>query len=434
MNEFSVLPQPETVPVIPGNLSGRYLEVRSQTRLLCEPLQTEDFVVQPMEDVSPPKWHLGHTTWFFENFILSPFLEGYWPFNENFGYIFNSYYESVGKRIKRANRGNLTRPSTAEIWKYRDHVDTAMVSLLMKENDNSGEIYQRLELGLNHEQQHQELLLTDLKFILGNNPLLPAYIIELSGTRTKSPEPLTDSWLSMDEGLYQTGYDGNGFCFDNEKGAHKVFLHAYRVMDRLVTNGEYMEFMRSGGYSDFRHWLAEGWDWVNKGQVNAPLYWFEKDDEWHHYTLHGPEKVNADEPVTHISFFEADAYAKWKGKRLPTEFEWEAACNKYQPLVGDTPNLLNNGIMSPSTRRKGSYQFIGDAWEWTNSAYLPYPYYQKAEGALGEYNGKFMINQMVLRGGSCATPLSHIRSTYRNFFPPDKQWQFSGIRLAEHVL
>jgi ergothioneine biosynthesis protein EgtB len=433
MSGSSVLRQPEIIIGSNRSVQERYLQIRTLTRNLCEPLQTEDFVVQPMEDVSPPKWHLGHTTWFFENFLLSPFLDGYRPFNEKYGYIFNSYYESVGKRVKRANRGNLTRPSIAEIWKYRDHVDTAMIMLLEKTGTQETELYKILELGLNHEQQHQELLLTDLKFILGTNPLLPAYQADISAVETMSANSDPENYLVMEEGLYDIGYEGTGFCFDNEMGRHRVFLHAYRIMDRLVTNEEYLEFMKDGGYTDFRHWLAEGWDWVNNRQVLSPLYWFEKDGEWYNYTLKGARKVVLDEPVTHISFYEADAYAKWKGRRLPTEFEWEAACNFYRSQEPGMANILDTRIMSPASRKEGEFQFIGDAWEWTNSAYLPYPYYQKAEGALGEYNGKFMVNQMVLRGGSCATPASHMRVTYRNFFPADKQWQFSGIRLAEHI-
>jgi ergothioneine biosynthesis protein EgtB len=401
----------------------RYRKVRQQTETICQPLQPEDFVVQPMEDTSPPKWHLGHTTWFFETFILEQFKEDYKLFHPKFSFIFNSYYESVGERVIRANRGNMSRPTTNEIMDYRHYVDEQMEEFLSDEITE--EIRKVLETGLQHEQQHQELLLTDLKYILGTNPLFPIYKIQEKSDFEGKPMA---SWLSIEGGVHQIGYDGEDFHWDNEEGVHKVYIQDFEIQDRLVTNREYLEFIEKGGYQDFQHWLSEAWSWVQQNEIVAPLYWHKVAGDWKSVTLSGFEAIDWDAPVTHISYFEADAFASWKNTRLPSEFEWEIACKKYGELSEEKGNFVEKGILQPQPAKTN--QFYGDCWEWTNSAYLPYPKYATAEGALGEYNGKFMINQMVLRGGSCATPFDHIRPTYRNFFPTYARWQYSGIRLA----
>jgi ergothioneine biosynthesis protein EgtB len=411
-----------------AKLLARYETVRAQTEAICAPLHVEDFVVQPIVDVSPPKWHLAHTTWFWEAFILEKYFSEYHLFNEHFPFLFNSYYESLGERWQRTERGNLTRPTVEEVYAYRAYVNKHMERLL-RTNNISDELVQLVELGLNHEQQHQELLVTDIKYILGHNPLYPAYSKQPEQVQCGVSHPML--FLEMPEGLYDIGHQGKDFCFDNELGAHKVYLHAYRIADRLVTNGEYLEFMTSGGYTDPDHWHMDGWEWLKQQPIKAPLYWHKENGRWYNYTLAGYRPVDNNEPVTHISFYEAAAYARWAGKRLLTEFEWEAACRIYGYM--DSSSLLDGGMFHPQCKRESSKQLLGDAWEWTNSAYLPYPYYTQAKGALGEYNGKFMINQMILRGGSCATPESHMRLTYRNFFQPDKRWQFTGIRLGESI-
>ncbi|MDF4204753.1 ergothioneine biosynthesis protein EgtB [Maribacter sp. SA7] len=376
-----------------------FLETREHTEVICKPLEIEDYVVQPIIDASPPKWHLGHTTWFFEEFILKNYDKSYQVFDEDFSFVFNSYYETVGKRVVRADRGNLSRPSVKKVYEYRSYVTKAMNKLL--ETTKNATLLEVLEIGIHHEKQHQELLLTDIKYILGNNPLLPKYSDNFQEfTIEKDPQ----NWISMSEGIYEIGHDSTDFCFDNELGRHKVYLHDYQISNKLVTNEEYIEFIKSDGYKRFDLWHAAGWDWVQQNQVNAPLYWHEIDGIWHYYSLNGLIEVELAAPVTHISYFEAFAYAQYKGVRLPTEFEWEAA-----------QNLFN----------------WGQRWEWTESAYLPYPNYKKVDGALGEYNGKFMVNQKVLRGSSIATPNKHARHTYRNFFPTDLKWQFTGIRLAK---
>jgi len=381
------------------DLIARYKEVRQRTEKICSYLQTEDYVVQPVVDVSPPKWHIGHVTWFFETFILKPYFMGYQEYNPDYNYVFNSYYETVGTRVIRTDRGNLSRPTVIEIYGYRKYVDEAMEGFLCGEvNDDVKEL---LILGFNHEEQHQELLMTDIKYILGHNPLFPAYNKNYTAPRIDEGEG--DAFISMDEGIYEIGFNGDGFCFDNELNRHKVYLNAYQISPKLVTNAEYLEFINSGGYHDFRHWHAEGWDWVKTNKVEAPLYWHLIDNEWHNYTYHGLEPLHLKDPVTHISYFEAYAYASWKGLRLPTEFEWEAASSKFN---------------------------WGRRWEWTESSYLPYPGFAKAPGAIGEYNGKFMVNQKVLRGASEVTPPGHSRATYRNFFQTNLRWQFTGIRLA----
>lgn len=411
------------------NLCQRYKSVRKKSLEICKPLSDEDFVVQPIEDVSPPKWHLGHTTWFFETFILSKYDKGYKKFHEKYNYLFNSYYEGAGERIYRSHRGNMTRPTVEEIYKYRNYVDNAMNEFLDKQQEMSSRLAYLLEIGLQHEQQHLELLITDIKYILGNNPLFPVYQeeIHINGSHSSNPA----NFITIEGGIYEIGASTPDFKFDNELGVHQVYLHPFQFMDRLITNGEYLEFIESGGYKSFQYWLSEGWDWINLNQIEAPLYWFKIENKWYHYTLQGLHEVIVHEPVTHINYFEADAFANWKKMRLLTEFEWEAACKILHNNIPGEANFLDNGTFKPIAAK--SDQMYGDVWEWTQSAYLPYPYFEKEEGALGEYNGKFMVNQMVLRGGSCATMKNHIRPTYRNFFHPDKRWQFTGIRLAESL-
>ncbi len=375
-----------------------FLQTRKFTEELCAPLAIEDYVVQPIVDVSPPKWHLGHTTWFYEEFILKPHASDYKLFDEDFAFVFNSYYETVGKRVVRADRGNLSRPSVQQVYDYRHYVSSAIQEFFREEQSDA--LIGLLEIGIHHEKQHQELLLTDIKYILGNNPLLPVYSEEFSENKVLKANQL---WISIDEGIYEIGHGTEGFCYDNELGSHRVFLEAYEISDRLVTNGEYLEFIEAGGYGKFELWHAEAWDWICLNNISSPLYWYQIDGQWHHYTLGGLVEVKPEAAVTHISYYEAFAYAQWKGCRLPTEFEWEASQEQFH---------------------------WGARWEWTESAYLPYPGYKKAEGALGEYNGKFMVNQKVLRGGSLATPPQHTRPTYRNFFHPQLRWQFTGLRLA----
>ncbi|MET1257881.1 ergothioneine biosynthesis protein EgtB [Flagellimonas sp. DF-77] len=380
------------------SLPDFFTTTRNHTEAICEPLETEDYVVQPIVDVSPPKWHLGHTTWFFEAFILIPHAKGYREFDPDFSFVFNSYYETMGKRVVRADRGNMSRPSVKQVYAYRAYVNEAIGELF--ESTASAQLHALLEIGIHHEKQHQELLLADIKYILGNNPLLPRYSEAFDDHPVESHER---EWLSIAEGLYPIGHASDSFCFDNELGTHRVFLNAFEIANKLTTNGEYLEFITAGGYSRFDLWHSAGWDWVNQHQIAQPLYWHQVDGVWMHYTAKGLLPLDLEAPLTHISYFEAFAFAQWKGCRLPTEFEWETA-QAYFPW--------------------------GKRWEWTESAYLPYPNYKKAEGALGEYNGKFMVNQKVLRGGSVATPSQHTRHTYRNFFQPEHRWQFTGIRLV----
>ncbi|HEY1025045.1 MAG TPA: ergothioneine biosynthesis protein EgtB [Sphingobacteriaceae bacterium] len=380
-------------------LINAYQQIRERTVQLCLPLQTEDYVVQPVVDVSPPKWHLGHSTWFFEAFILKPYLKNYQEFDPDYNYIFNSYYENAGAHVMRTDRGNLSRPTVQEVYHYRQHVDEAMRSVL--QHNLSHEVEELVGLGLNHEQQHQELLLTDIKYILGHNPLFPAYKKTVSAT----DKIADDSWITIPKGIYEIGFKGNGFCFDNELAPHNVWLSEFAIQKSLVTNKEYIEFINDGGYENFRFWHTDGWDWVKGTHHKSPLYWHHIDGKWLKYELSGGLiSVVPEDILCHINFYEASAFAAWKGFRLPTEFEWEIAAEQLD---------------------------WGTRWEWTNSAYLPYPGYTRAEGAIGEYNGKFMVNQMVLRGASLATPSGHSRISYRNFFHPHLQWQFTGIRLAK---
>lgn len=384
------------------DLADRFAKIRSRTEGICSHLKTEDFCVQPITDVSPPKWHMAHTTWFFETFVLKKFFPDYSEFDETFGYHFNSYYNTVGERVLRSDRGLMTRPETSKIYAYREYVNKHILRYLER-SETEEEAHEIIELGLQHEMQHQELLLTDIKYILGHQPFFPEYHEEAIFDQMETKA--TDDWIKIPEGIYQIGYRGGGqFHFDNEKGLHKVFLESYEISSRPITFGEYIEFIEAGGYRDFNYWHSDAWDYINKNQIEAPLYMHKINGEWYRYTMSGLKKIKPHQILIHISFYEASAYAEWRGFRLPTEYEWEAASEKFE---------------------------WGQCWEWTNSAYLPYPRFKKAEGALGEYNGKFMVNQMVLRGGSTATTPGHTRSSYRNFFHPWLQWQFSGIRLAK---
>lgn len=434
MSSALFAPQPVVAPALALPLPARFQAVRQQTEALCRPLLPEDTVVQPMLDVSPPKWHLAHTTWFFETFLLREYLPDYQLFHPDYAYLFNSYYNSLGSRVNRADRGTISRPALADVYAYRAHVDEHMECLLttLAESDLPPSFANLFELGLQHEQQHQELLVTDIKYILSTSPLAPAY--QAAPAPTAVPEPMPATWLPVSGGVYRIGFEEEGFCFDNEKAPHDTYVADFALQNRLVTNGEYRRFMEAGGYRDFRYWLGEGWELAEQAGWEAPLYWVQKEGVWHRFTHHGLQPVDWAAPVTHISFYEADAYAHWAGYRLPTEQEWEIAARQFQPQIADG-NFLESNMLDPQPLPADAdpeqcHQLFGDAWEWTYSAYHPYPGYERAAGALGEYNGKFMINQLVLRGGSCATSESHIRLTYRNFFHADKRWQFTGIRLA----
>jgi len=395
-----------------------FSSVRAYTETLCEPLEVEDYIPQPIVDVSPTKWHIAHTTWFFEEMILKQFVPNYKVFDPDFTFLFNSYYNSIGQRTPRDQRGAISRPTVKRVFEYRKYVDEKVLELLSEpppsgggqhvEDTNSPPAYaggsdlaDLVTLGLNHEQQHQELLLTDLKYTFSLNPLFPAYREDFAPIEILDSKD--ESFVDIEAGIYEIGYAGNGFCFDNELSRHRVFLENYSIEKRLITNHEFVEFIEDGGYRNANLWHSDGWDWVNTNKIDKPLYWIERDGELFNYTFAGLRKLSLEAPVAHVSFYEAAAFAEWKGMRLPTEFEWEAASDKFD---------------------------WGLRWEWTNSAYLSYPGFKKSAGAVGEYNGKFMINQMVLRGASVVTPEGHSRNTYRNFFSPHLRWQFTGIRLA----
>lgn len=380
-------------------LIHQFEKTRAHSVALCAPLAPEDYNAQPVAFASPPKWHLAHITWFFEEMILKKYDENYVIFNKDFSYLFNSYYQTVGERAARSLRGAMTRPLIEEIYSYRTYVDQQIVALL--KSKLSLEIETLVTLGIQHEQQHQELLLTDLKHTFSFNPLHPVYHEKFNLVQDTNKE---EGWLAMPEGIYEIGHQGDGFCFDNEQGRHKVFLHDYQLSKGLVTNGDFIAFIAAGGYQEFKYWLDEGWSWVQEEKITAPLYWIQKDGTWFYYTLAGLKPVDVDAILSHVSFYEAQAFATFKNMRLPTEFEWEAASEKFN---------------------------WGKRWEWTYSAYLPYPNFKIADGAVGEYNGKFMINTMVLRGSSVATSEGHERNTYRNFFHPKYRWQYTGIRLAK---
>jgi ergothioneine biosynthesis protein EgtB len=407
------------------DLAVRFEAVRMATEALAEGLSAEDCALQSMPDASPVKWHLGHTTWFFETFLLEPNEPGFEPFDASFRILFNSYYNAVGPKHPRPERGMLSRPPLERVLAYRTEVNARTLRFLRTER--SRELAALIELGLNHEQQHQELILTDFKHLLSRNPLLPAYRARSASSHSTAPvAPL--EWMAFPEGLRRIGHEGEGFAFDNEGPRHRVFLEAFELASRPVTNGEFMAFMEDGGYRRPELWLSDGWTTVCEQGWEAPLYWQRDKESWHAFTLAGLLAVDSAEPVTHVSYFEADAYARWANARLPTEAEWEVAAASL-PVVG---NFAGSGRFQPSPASPYTpfSQMFGDVWEWTQSPYVPYPRFRPAGGAVGEYNGKFMCNQYVLRGGSCATPAGHVRATYRNFFPAPARWQFSGLRLA----
>lgn len=386
---------------ISPSLLEELIVTRKATESICKPLQVEDYVIQPADFVSPPKWHLGHTTWFFEQFVLKENVPNYELFDKDFAFVFNSYYESVGEKVVRTNRGNLSRPGVKQIYDYRAYVTKTLIDFLT-ENEISKELEDVIQIGVHHEKQHQELLLTDIKYILGNNPLLPVYD---ENFQENEIDTSTQKWLSIPKGLYTTGHSNTyEFCYDNERGVHQVYLNDFFISNKLITNKEYLEFMEAGGYKNVLLWHAEAWDWIQQENIYAPAYWHQVDGKWYQYTLGGLIPLTEKAPLTHISYYEAFAFAQWKKMRLPTEFEWEAAQHKFN---------------------------WGERWEWTESAYSPYPNYKKPDGALVEYNGKFMVNQKVLRGASLATAENHTRITYRNFFHPQLRWQFNGLRLAK---
>jgi ergothioneine biosynthesis protein EgtB len=401
-------------------ITDRFFATRSLTESLASPLSAEDQTVQSMPDVSPTKWHRAHTTWFFETFLLTPGLEGYRPFHPDYGYLFNSYYEGVGARHPRCDRGLLSRPGVEEISEYRAHVDQAMAVLLEGPSTESSAAL--VELGIQHEQQHQELLLMDTKHVLSRNPLLPAY----DAVRLPAPSAAqARTWTEHAEGTYEIGHAGDGFCFDNELPLHREYLRAFGVADQAVTCGEWSAFIDDGGYHRPELWLSDGWAAVQEERWECPLYWFAVDGGWQEFTLGGPTPVNPAQPACHLSYYEADAFAHWAGMRLPTEAEWEVAA-RGQPVQG---HFLDQTKLHPTPSTTQATPF-GNVWQWTSSAYSPYPGFAPAPGAVGEYNGKFMVNQYVLRGGSCVTPPDHIRPSYRNFFPPSARWAFTGLRLA----
>jgi ergothioneine biosynthesis protein EgtB len=406
----------------------RFVSGRKFTEELCRSLIAEDYVIQSMPDASPVKWHLAHTTWFFETFILSQHIKNYAFYNNTYKFLFNSYYVQEGERYARAKRGMLSRPGVEEVYNFRQAINERMINLIETTDPlKSEEINFLIELGLNHEQQHQELILTDIKHLLSLNPLRPEYSEK---KKIAGSEISGINWISFPEGIYETGNRGREFVFDNETPRHKTFIPNFSLADRLITNKEYIDFIEEGGYRRAELWLSDGWNIVESEKWNSPLYWEKVDTEWWTFTLSGFNKIVPDEPICHISLFEADAYAHWSGARLPTEDEWEAAA--YDKVIKG--NFAENGYYHPVPLLEnvnGFKQLFGDVWEWTRSSYSPYPGYKTLPGALGEYNGKFMSGQIVLRGGSCATPVSHIRPTYRNFFPPGARWQFTGLRLAK---
>ena len=382
------------------DIQKKFKEIRIQTENICKPLETEDYSVQPIIDVSPPKWHLAHSTWFFEQFVLVPYQIKYKTFDVDFAYLFNSYYNNAGERVLRPNRGLMTRPTVEQVYSYRQYVSENMLALLQENLDKN--ILDLVEIGINHEQQHQELLAYDIKYILGHQPTFPSY----GNTFQLTEDTREIDFIDFEEGVYEIGHQTDGFCFDNELGVHKSYIEPFSISNKLVTNSEYIEFIEAGGYENFNLWHAEGWDFIQKNNIKSPLYWHFTKENWKYYNFNGLENVDPDLPVMHISYYEAYAFAEWKGMRLPTEFEWEVAADQ-----------LNWGSL----------------WEWTASAYQPYPNFSKAPGALGEYNGKFMLNLQVLRGASAATAKDHSRKTYRNFFHASLQWMFSGMRLVKKL-
>ena len=426
MTQYAKEPGANPLPRAQGALARRFEEVRAASGALAAPLSAEDCAIQSMPDASPVKWHLAHTTWFFETFLLAELEPGHHPFDPAFRYLFNSYYNAVGERHPRPQRGLLSRPALDRVLAYRAHVDAAMLRLL--QGALAPERAALVELGLQHEQQHQELILTDVKHMLSCNPLRPAY----QKTWPLTPvRPAARSWKRFDPGLAEIGHDASGFSFDNERPRHRVWLEAFELASHPVTNGDFAAFIADGGYERPELWLSAGWDAVSSRGWQAPGYWERREGQWHTFTLHGMAPIEPNTPVCHLSFYEAEAFARWAGARLPTEAEWEHAAMG----LAREGNFLESGALHPLAPREATVpgtlaQMYGDVWEWTRSDYGPYPGFRTAEGAVGEYNGKFMCNQYVLRGGSCATPRSHIRATYRNFFPAEARWQFSGLRLA----
>jgi ergothioneine biosynthesis protein EgtB len=412
----------------PEPLACRYSRIRETSLAICKPLEVEDYVVQSMPDASPAKWHLAHTSWFFEQFLLKPLLPDYTPFRAGFEFLFNSYYQAVGPMHQRPERGLLTRPTVKEVFEYRRHVDESMLKLLDLKGEDDGQLNPLVKLGLNHEQQHQELMLTDIKHLFSRNPLLPAYTTKpppAIEVRTSAPMQFHE----LEGGVREIGATGKHFCFDNETPRHRTLVEPYALGDRLVTNGEYLEFVRDGGYRRAELWLSDGWSTINQEGWTRPFYWTPALDA--EFTLRGLQPLDEHAPVCHLSYYEADAYARWAQARLPTEAEWELAAESL-PVRG---NLLRTDALRPlpAGDQPGMKQMFGDVWEWTASPYVAYPGYRPVSGALGEYNGKFMCNQLVLRGGSCVTPADHVRATYRNFFYPQARWQFMGVRLAREL-
>ena len=410
-------------------IERRFEQVRSVTTMLAEPLSPEDCVVQSMPDASPVKWHLAHTSWFFETFLLEPFEPNFKPFDPAFRVLYNSYYEGVGDKHPRPERGLVTRPDLETVKAYRQSVDERLLTLLQS-GRMADQALGLVELGLHHEQQHQELILTDLKHLFSRNPLNPAY---RPGWKPTALASTVSGWQAFEGGLVEIGHPGGGFAFDNESPRHKVWLEPFELASHPVSNGQYLDFINDGGYRRPELWLSAGWRTIQENDWQAPLYWRQRDGQWHLFTLHGEMPVDPDSPVCHLSFYEAEAFARWAGGRLPTEAEWEQAASRHSP--GDQGNFLESGALHPlaagQPRPDGRLgQLFGDVWEWTRSEYAPYPGFAPAAGAVGEYNGKFMSDQYVLRGGSCATPQNHIRATYRNFMPATARWQFSGLRLA----
>jgi ergothioneine biosynthesis protein EgtB len=428
-----VLTRPAARPfpdkAIDGALWPRLFATRARTQELAAPLGIEDQAAQAHEDASPTKWHLAHTTWFFETFVLLPYLPGYRLFDDRYGYCFNSYYEAQGDRQPRPSRGLLTRPPASEVRAYRAHVDEALRRLVESRRMEDPDTTARIELGIAHEMQHQELILTDILALFASQPLRPAYRDGPCLHESRSARDI--AFHACEGGIVEIGAEGTFFCFDNEQPRHATLLRPYKLADRLVTNGEWLTFMADGGYRDPRLWLSDGWQVARRENWRAPLYWEEHDGAAMQMTLLGLQPVDPEAPVCHVSFYEADAFARWAGKRLPTEAEWESAAG-HLPICG---NLLGEDALRPlpAPPRQGFSQMFGDVWQWTRSTYAPYPGFRPAAGALGEYNGKFMCNQMVLRGASCVTPDAQARATYRNFFYPDQRWQFSGLRLAEEA-
>lgn len=408
-------------------LIERFRSVRARSVSLCAPLEVEDYCIQAMPEVSPPKWHLAHVSWFFETFILLPFDDKYRVFHRDFAFLFNSYYQTAGIFFPRPQRGMLSRPTVDEVYRYRGHVDIALLELLANPPEqHAAEIFERVRLGIEHEIQHQELLLMDTLYNFSINPLQPVYSDSPSSTPAV---PLPDmAWIEFAGGIVEIGHDEIGFSFDNERPRHRALLQDFRLGTRLISNAEYLAFMDDGGYRRADLWLSDAWNTINSRQWDAPLYWMKDGGDWRHFDLTGAHPLRMSEPVSHLSLYEADAYTRWAGKRLPTEAEWEHAASS-QAITG---NFLDSGLYFPQpAQQAGLTQLHGDLWEWTQSAYLPYPGFRPLPGTLGEYNGKFMSDQMVLRGGSCVTAQDHLRVSYRNFFRPADRWMFSGLRLAE---